>query len=102
MPAWAVGLRHTRKKQLILKKIYMKFFVYTISECAPIVARFCATRKDSQSNRFFCGSSFSTQADAIQFAEDIERMKADAGELHFTIYAGKNRIYFNFREFKSL
>jgi hypothetical protein len=62
---------------------------------SPRIAReFQVNDYDRTNCVFFCGSKFESQDSCIEFAEHIERMKAEINETNWTIYAGKNSLRF--------
>ena len=71
----------------------MNCYCYTVTVSPKIAREFQVNDYDRTNCVFFCGSKFESQDSCIEFAEHIERMKAEMGETQWTIYAGKGRRF---------
>lgn len=71
----------------------MNCYCYTVTVSPRIAREFQVNDYDRTNCVFFCGSKFESQDSCIEFAEHIERMKAEMDETQWTIYAGKGRRF---------
>lgn len=71
----------------------MNCYCYTVTVSPRIAREFQVNDYDRTNCVFFCGSKFESQDSCIEFAEHIERMKAEMDETQWTIYAGKSKRF---------
>ena len=72
----------------------MHCYCFTITVSPKIARRFQVNDYDRTNCVFFCGSKFDSKEDCLDFANEVERLKADINETEWTIYAGKNSLRF--------
>lgn len=78
----------------------MKAYCYYITTIEAIAAKAQMTDRMKSGNEIFCAAQFDSKEECLTFAQDIETMKFEAGELNTLIYAGKRNGRFPWMFFK--
>ena len=63
----------------------MNCYCFTITVSPKIARRFQVNDYDRTNCVFFCGSKFDSKEDCLDFANEVERLKADINETEWTI-----------------